>query len=340
VSTSALKLSVFFGERDRDRDDLLSDTLLDRLELHGLRTAALLRGTEGFGLEHRLRRAGLLTTSEDLPLVATAVDSPERVRAALGDVGTLVGNGLVTLERARLVDGPGDGEPLGPGDDAKLTLVLGRTQRAGSRPAYAVAVDALYRGGVAGATALLGVDGLLRGRRQRARLLSPNSRVPILVVSVGNRQAIAAVLDELLDVLEGPAAMLEGVQVLRRDGVALAQPRTDAAPDAPWARLTVYSAHHDELVAALREADAPGATVLRGVWGYHGDHAPHGESPWALRRRTPVVTEVVVPAGDVGRWLAIVERFAAQRGLVTLEPVPVARATGGGTVVGTLDESA
>jgi PII-like signaling protein len=337
MSGEALKLSVLFGERDRDGDGLLSDALLQLLERHELRTAALLRGTEGFGLEHRLRRAGLLTTSEDLPLVATAVDAPERVRAALAEVGDLVGNGLVTLEGARLVEAAGDADAAGPGDDAKLTISLGRRQRVGGRPAYQVAIDALARGGVAGATALLGVDGLLRGRRQRARMLSPNSRVPLLVVSVGDRAAIAAVLGELLEVLGGPTTILEGVQVLRRDGKRLAQPR-DIEPGAPWARLTVYSARHNELVAALREAGAPGATVLRGVWGYHGDHEPHGESPWALRRRTPVVTELVVAAAELDRWLTLVERFTADHGLVALEPVPFARATGAGTVVGSLDE--
>lgn len=325
MSTAALKLSVFFGDRDRDGDRLLSDAMLDVCERHGMATAVLLRGSEGFGLKHHLRRAGLLTTAEDLPLVLSAVDTPDRARAALAELDEVVGDGLVTLESAQVLDAAPRTDSLGPGDDAKLTLYVPRRQRIEGRPAFQVAIDRLRQGGIAGATALLGVDGLLDGDRVRARMLSANVGVPVVVTSVGERAAIAAVLPGLLDALAAPTATLEGVQVLRRDGASLAVARE---PTTSWARLTVYSARHDELVAALRDAGAPGATVLRGIWGYHGDHAPHGESPWALRRRTPVVTEIVVPAREAARWLTLIESFTADRGLVTLEPVPNAQQRG------------
>ena len=35
---------------------------------------------------------------------------------------------------------------------------------------------------------------------------------------------------------------------------------------------------YSELVRRLRGAGAAGATTLRGIWGYHGDHAPHGDT--------------------------------------------------------------
>ena len=34
---------------------------------------------------------------------------------------------------------------------------------------------------------------------------------------------------------------------------------------------------HRALVRALRSAGISGATTLRGVWGFHGDHPPHGD---------------------------------------------------------------
>ena len=75
----------------------------------------------------------------------------------------------------------------------------------------------------------------------------------------------------------------------------------------------------------LRAAGAAGATVLRGFWGYHGDHAPHGDRFWSVRRHVPVVCVVIDRPGPMRDWYAIVDELTDERGLVTSELVPVAR---------------
>ena len=90
------------------------------------------------------------------------------------------------------------------------------------------------------------------------------------------------------------------------------------------------------LVHALRSAGAAGATSLRGIWGYHGDHAPHGDSFWQLRRRVPVVTVIVDTPERIGRWFAIVDELTDETGLVTSEQVPAVRAVGPGIARGGL----
>ena len=85
---------------------------------------------------------------------------------------------------------------------------------------------------------------------------------------------------------------------------------------------------HSELIRALREAGAAGATSLRGIWGYHGDHKPHGDIFWQLRRRVPVVTVIVDTPERIRRWFAIVDELTDEAGLVTSEMVPAFRATG------------
>lgn len=56
-------------------------------------------------------------------------------------------DGLVTLERARLLTGPVG--PVEPPEDlheaTKLTIYVGRRERVGSRPAFEAAVDLLHR---------------------------------------------------------------------------------------------------------------------------------------------------------------------------------------------------
>ena len=60
--------------RPRQRAPTL-DLLVDLYERHGLAAAILVRGTEGFGIKHRLHTQRMLTLSEDLPLVSIALDA-------------------------------------------------------------------------------------------------------------------------------------------------------------------------------------------------------------------------------------------------------------------------
>jgi PII-like signaling protein len=333
---SHLKLTTYFGERDRAGDRFLADALMDYYARQGLQTSLILRGIAGFGVKHHLRSDRLLTLSEDLPMASVAVDTRERIEAAVPEVVALSGDGLITLERARMVTG----DATLPHEEAKLTVYMGRGKRAHVR-----VVDVLHRQGVAGATVLLGVDGTAHGVRHRARFLGLNARVPVMVISVGDAERIGRALAEL----EPTLATLERVRVCKRDGQLLAEPRrlpdSDPSGLAMWQKLMVYCSErsrHDgkplyrELVRRLREAGAAGATALRGVWGYHGDHRPHGDSLWQLQRRVPMVIVVVDTPPRIRRWFEIVDELTQETGLVTSEIVPAFRATGPGIASGGL----
>ena len=58
-------------------------------------------------------------------------------------------------------------------------------------PAFVAVCDLLYRRGIAGATALLGVDGTTRGQRERAAFFGRNAEVPMMVIAVGSGERIA-----------------------------------------------------------------------------------------------------------------------------------------------------
>lgn len=339
MSSDGLKLTIYFGERDRVDSGFLADALLDIFVAHGLAASVMLRGIEGFGVKHQVRTDRLLTLSEDLPLVAVAVDRAERVLAALEDVRQLRFDGLVTLERAELLDGhtfeAEDEEEL------KLTLYFGRGLRSQGRPAYVQAVRLLHDAGVAGATVLVGVDGTVAGERRRARFMSRNLDVPVMLISIGRATDLRRAAEQFDSLPRTRVATLERVSVIKRDGIQLAGidhlPARDAGGLDRWLKLMLYSSeqnHYDQrpvhvaAVRALREAGASGATALRGTWGYHGDHRPHGDSFWAVRRRVPTVTVVVDIPRDAAQWLEILDRVTPTRGLLTVEVVPAFRATG------------
>lgn len=337
-----LKLTCYFGERDRQDGGFLADALTEIYARHGLRASLLMRATEGFGAKHQLRTDRLLTLSEDLPLVSVAVDTQAKIQATLQEVTALNMHGLVTLERARMLTG--DFGPLKPPElqpAAKLTVYVGRQERVGRRLAYEAVVDLLHQRGIAGATVLFGVDGTLHGERERARFFARNSDVPLMVIAVGEDSQIAAALPELGAMLIRPLLTLERVRVCKRDGQRLGDahelPANHPSGLGVWQKLVVYAGEqsrhgseplHQTLIRQLRQAGAAGATSLRGIWGYHGDHLPHGDTFWQLRRRVPVVTVIVDTPERTREWFAIVDELTDETGLVTSEMVPAYRAVG------------
>jgi PII-like signaling protein len=337
VNEDCLKLTTYFGERDRTDHHLLADELLDLYERHEVQSSILLRGIEGFGLRHHVHTDRLLSLSEDLPVVSIAVDSRSRIENLLTDVLAIKRRGLLTLERARLLseDVPPLQLPQELHEATKLTVYLGRQERVDRRPAFAAVCDLLYRSGISGATVLLGVDGTHRGRRTRARFFSRNADVPMMIIAVGPGEQIGRVLPELGGLLRQPLITLERIRMCKRDGQLLAEPHrlpgVDSRGLALWQKLMIYSSErarhgghplHHVLVRRLRESQVAGATSLRGIWGFHGAHAPHGDKLLQLRRHVPVVTIVVDTPERIAKAFEIVDEVTDESGLVTSEMVP------------------
>jgi PII-like signaling protein len=321
--TEYLKLTSYFGERHRSGGQFVADALLELYGRHEIAASILLRGTEGFGFKHHLRTDRSLSLSEDLPLVAVAVDTRPRIEAVHGAVLALTRTGLVTVEGARLLDSTA---VPGPDEATKLTVYLGRQERVYRVPTFVAVCDLLHRRGVDGATALLGVDGTAHGRRERASFFSRNAEVPMMVIAVGAGEQISLVLPELGALLRRPLLTLERVQVCKRDGRNLAAPSRDGR----WQKLMVYTSEamkhqgqpvHRAIVRRLRSAGISGTTALRGIWGFHGDHAPHGDRLLQLGRHVPVVTIVIDTPERIATAYAIIDELTSERGLVTCETI-------------------
>ena len=123
----------------------------------------------------------------------------------------------------------------------------------------------------------------------------------MMIMSVGSGEVIARVLPELGALLRRPLATIERVRVRKRDGVLLERPHelppTDEAGNAIWQKMMVYTSEsarhkgepiHRAVIRQLRNTTAArGATTLRGIWGFHGDHLPHGDKLFQLGRHVP-----------------------------------------------------
>lgn len=334
----SLKLTAYFGERQRVGDTFLAEAMLDLYEEHRVASSILLRGIAGFGLRHHLRTDQSLSLSEDSPIAVVAVDNADTINGMLDPLLTIKKRGLITLERARLIrDDVGRIELTDGMDEAtKLTVYIGRKERVFGMPAYVAVCDLMYRRGLAGASVFLGVDGISHGRRVRARFFDRNADVPMMIIAVGSGDRIATVLPELGGLLRHPLLTVERVRICKRDGQSYERPHPLPGHDEHglqlWQKLMVFSSEstlsgnqpvHRALVRALRERrTSRGATVLRGVWGFHGDHEPHGDRLFALARDVPVVTIMVDSPDHIAASFDIIDEITGSRGLVTSEMVP------------------
>jgi PII-like signaling protein len=340
VTEDSLKLTAYFGERQRVDGSFFADVLLDLCGHRGIATSLLLRGVEGFGLKHHLRTDRLLTLSEDLPVVAVAVDRQERIEGLVDELQQVEYRGLVTLERARLVRGE-----IGPvvlpeqlHEATKLTVYVGRQERVYRTPAFLAVCDLLYRRGIAGASVLLGVDGTAHGRRARARFFGRNADVPMMIIAVGSGERIGQVLPELGGLLRRPLITLERVRICKQAGELVERPHALPGADGRgrplFQKLMVYTSEramhagfpvHRAIVRRLRETGARGATVIRGIWGFHGDRPPHGDRLFQLGRSVPVVTIVVDTPERIAASFDVIDELTGEHGVVTSELVPALR---------------
>lgn len=106
----ATLLRIFIGESDRfEGHPLYEAIVLKAREVH-MAGATVLRGPMGFGKTSRLHTAKILRLSDDLPIVIEIVDSGQQIDQFLPILETMIGSGLVTVEKVQVIrygDAPG-----------------------------------------------------------------------------------------------------------------------------------------------------------------------------------------------------------------------------------------
>ena len=114
IPHEAVLLRIFIGESDRWEHKPLYEAIVLRARQLHLAGATVLRGPMGFGKSSRLHTAKILRLSMDLPLVIEIVDSDEKIQSFLPELDKMMGGGLVTLEKVKVLNYRG-GPEGGPG---------------------------------------------------------------------------------------------------------------------------------------------------------------------------------------------------------------------------------
>jgi uncharacterized protein len=103
LPTDAVLLRIFIGESDRWQHQPLYEAIVLKAREQHLAGATVLRGPMGFGAASLIHTAKILRLSMDLPMVIEIVDTEEKVNSFLPVLDEMMGSGLVTLEKVKVI---------------------------------------------------------------------------------------------------------------------------------------------------------------------------------------------------------------------------------------------
>ena len=96
-------MRIHIGERDKHNGRPLYTEIVELLRRRHYAGATVYRAIMGFGASSHIRTDRFLELSLDLPIVVECVETEERIQAILPELDEMIGGGLITLERARVI---------------------------------------------------------------------------------------------------------------------------------------------------------------------------------------------------------------------------------------------
>ena len=96
-------MRIHIGESDKYQGKPLYNEIVQLLRRRKYAGATAFRGIMGFGASSKLHTDRFLELSLDLPVIIECVETEERIRAILPELDKMIGGGLITLERARVI---------------------------------------------------------------------------------------------------------------------------------------------------------------------------------------------------------------------------------------------
>jgi len=96
-------MRIHIGESDKWEGKPLYRAMVELFRREGLSGVTVLRGVGGYGSASRYHTDKILRLSQDLPIVLEVVEYTERIEALLPRLDEMIGGGLITLEKVRVI---------------------------------------------------------------------------------------------------------------------------------------------------------------------------------------------------------------------------------------------
>lgn len=102
IEAEAKLATVYINSTDQWHGQPLYSAIVQLCQEKGIAGATVVRCVEGYGAHHRLHTTRLLELSENLPVRIEIVDLAEKMEPFLNELGSLIGEGLVTVCPVRI----------------------------------------------------------------------------------------------------------------------------------------------------------------------------------------------------------------------------------------------
>ena len=96
-------MRIHIGESDRWHGKPLYEAIIQLLRRDNFSGATVLRGVGGYGSSSIYHTEKILRLSQDLPIVIEVIEYAERIETILPRLDEMIGGGLVTLEKVRVI---------------------------------------------------------------------------------------------------------------------------------------------------------------------------------------------------------------------------------------------
>lgn len=96
-------MRIHIGESDHWHGKPLYQAIVEMLRTEKFSGVTVLRGVGGFGSSSIYHTDKILRLSQDLPIVIEVVEYNERIEQILPQLDQMVGGGLITLEKVRVI---------------------------------------------------------------------------------------------------------------------------------------------------------------------------------------------------------------------------------------------
>ena len=235
-------LRIYLQSADRAPHAPTWELIVKSARAHSLAGATAIQGIVGFGHQGLIRHKTFALV-EHVPVILEIIDSPDAiVRFVEGPLEKLMGaGGMITLERAHVLmyrhrndqlpnalevrtmepsaialpnlKVSGQMKSNSPG--VLLRIFIGESDRLNGKPLHEAILAKARELGIAGATAMRGVEGFgANSVVHKAHLLELSSDLPIVVEIVDAEEKIQALLPHLEQMVGEGLITMEDVQVL------------------------------------------------------------------------------------------------------------------------------
>jgi uncharacterized protein len=97
LESKAKMMRILIGEHDRWNDQPLYHALVQAMRANEIAGVTVYRGILGYGANRRIHKDSTLNLSHDAPILLTAVDTEDKLRAVIPVLDRMVKQGLVVL---------------------------------------------------------------------------------------------------------------------------------------------------------------------------------------------------------------------------------------------------